>query len=265
MKTLIVVSLLMMPFAVEAELGRSSAVAQVPSQEATAPTARIRIFSSDAVKEVMEELLPQCERAIGKSIDVEFNRSAVLKLKIEAGDAFDVAIIQAALLDDVITKGNVAGESRSIVGRTGIGIGIRAGAPKADIDTPAALKRVLLNAKSITYAPESVSRMYIDQVYERLGIADEVAPKIIFQQEPGRPLASVAEGKAELVVILISEILAFPGVELLGPLPAELQNYIAYAAGVASNSQNATAARALIRCISEPAVTPVFRSKGLER
>lgn len=233
-------------------------------QKAAAPAARIHILSSDAVKEVMNELLPQCERAIGYPIDIQFSRSAILRQKVETGEAFDIAIIQDAMMDDLIKQGNIARETRSELGRTGIGIGVRKGAPKRDIGTTAGLKRVLLDAKSITYAPESVSRVYIDKVYERLGIVNEVRSKIIFQKEPGRPLASVAEGSSELVIILVSEILAFPGVDLLGPLPPELQNYIVYAAGVGAKSRNAAAAKALITCISGPETAQTFRAKGLE-
>jgi molybdate transport system substrate-binding protein len=212
----------------------------------------------------MKELLPQCERAIGYPIDIQFNRSAILRQKVETGEAFDIAIIQEAMIDDLIKEGNIARETRSDVGRTGIGIGVRKGAPKRDISTTAGLKQVLLNAKSITYAPDSVSRIYIDKIYERLGIVNEVRSKIIFQKEPGRPLASVAEGNSELVIILVSEILAFPGVDLLGPLPTELQNYIVYAAGVGTQSHNAAAAKAVIKFISGPAVAQTFKAKGFE-
>ena len=134
-------------------------------RQARAQSAAVRVFSSNGIKAVMEELLPQCERAIGHTIEIQFNSAAVLKQKIDAGEAFDVAILTPALIDELIQQGKIAPGTRSDIARSGIGIGVRAGAPKPDISTPAALKQALLHAKSITYARVGASRTYIEKMY----------------------------------------------------------------------------------------------------
>ena len=233
-------------------------------REARAQSSAVRVLSSNGIKAVMEELLPQCERAIGHPIEIQFNSAAVLKQKIDAGEAFDVAILTPVLIDDLIQQGKISTGTRSDIARAGIGIAVRAGARKPDISTPAALKEALLHAKSITYARVGASRTYIEKMYERLGIADAVRGKIILQDASGRPQTSVAEGAAEMVITLISEILPVPGIELVGPLPAELQTYITLAAGVGAHAHNAEAAQALIRFLTGPAAAPTFKAKGME-
>jgi molybdate transport system substrate-binding protein len=233
-------------------------------REVAAQSRELRVLASDGVKAVMEELRPQCERAVGLPIRMEFNTSAALLQKIEAGEAFDVAILTTGLIGGLTQEGKIASGTRSDLARVGIGVGIRDGAPKPDISTAAALKRVLLNAKSVTYAHDGASRAYIEETYQRLGIVEDMKGKIILQDVPGRPQTFVAEGKAELVMTLVSEILPVPGIVLLGPLPAELQHYVAFAGGVGAHAPHAEAGQALLRFLSGPAAAPAFRAKGME-
>ncbi len=235
------------------------------AQKAPAQGTELLVFTSDGMKPSMEELVPQIEHSIGRRLAMRFHSSKALEEKILSGEPFDAAILSSEVIDDLIKKGKIAAGTRADIARAGIGVGVRAGAPKPDISTPEALKRALLSAKSISFNPIGASAAPIYDMLGRLGIAENVKPKLILDDtEPGRPQMNVAEGKAELVITLIPEIKFFKGVELAGPLPADLQSYISFAAGVAANTHNADAAKALIKFITGPAAAPTLKAKGVE-
>ena len=246
--------------ALAASLGFSFLFAQQPA----AQTAELRVVCSNGVKAAVEELRPQIERAIGRRVAIVFDSSQRLTGKIDAGEAFDVAILSSDNINTLMQKGTVAAGSRADIGRTGVGIGIRAGARKPDISTPEALKQTLLNAKSIAMNPTGASINYFNRAVASLGIAEAVKPKLMLDAEPGRPQMNVAEGKAELVWTQMPEIRFFPGLELAGNLPAEFQGYTEFAAGVAARSGNAQAAAAMMRFLGSPAATAIFRAKDVE-
>ncbi|MBZ5696967.1 MAG: substrate-binding domain-containing protein [Acidobacteriia bacterium] len=219
---------------------------------------------SNGIKPSMEELAPQIEHSIGRRLKMQFSSSVTLEEKIQSGEPFDVAILSSDVIDDLIGQGKIAAGTRADIARTGIGVGVRAGAPKPDVSTPEALKRALLSAKSISFNPSGASAPHIREIFEHLGIAENVKSKLMLNAEPGRPQMNVADGKAELVMTLIPEIKFFKGVELAGPVPADLQSYISFSAGVATNSHNADAAKALIKFIAGPAAVPILKAKGME-
>ena len=140
-------------------------------------------------------------------------------------------IVTSEAIDDLIKAGKVARATRADLARSGIGVGIRRGAPRPDIRTPEALKRTLLSSKSLTYAGDGASRVHIEKMIERLGIAESMKPRIELTQGSARGLANVAAGQGDLAMTLISEILPVEGVELLGPLPAEFQSYVTLRSG----------------------------------
>jgi molybdate transport system substrate-binding protein len=234
------------------------------AQEAASQTRAVRVLASNGVKAVLEELLPQCERAIGSPLRIEFNTSATPKQRIETGEPFDVVILTREVVDELASQRKIARGSPKIIARSGIGIGIRTGAPKPDIRTPEALKQTLLKAKSITYAFDGASRVHIESMFERFRIAGDMKPKTVLHQGSIRAAASVAEGQTELVITLISEILPARGVELLGPVPAELQRYVSFAAGISATTDNTDGATRLIRFLTGPSVTSTFKAKGME-
>jgi molybdate transport system substrate-binding protein len=229
-----------------------------------AQTTELRVLISDGMKTVVEELTPQIEHSIGRKLVAQFNSSKNLRDKIEAGEPFDAAILTSDVLDDLIKQGKIAAGTRAEISRTGMGVGVRAGAPKPDIGSPEALKRTLLNAKSISFNPTGASATHTYDMFARLGITETVKPKLILDAEAGRPQMNVAAGKVELVISLIPEIKFFPGVDLVGPIPPDFQSYINFAAGIATNPQDADGAKALIQFINGPAVAPVLIAKGME-
>ena len=236
------------------------------AQKTPAQGTELLVFVSDGIKPSVEELTPQIEHSIGRKLTTQFNSSKALKDKIQSGEPFDAAILSSDAIDDLIKQGKIAPGSRTNIARTGMGVGVRAGAPKPDVSTPEALKRTLLSARFITFNPSGASAPHVYDIFQRLGIAENVKSKLILKEnaEPGRPQMDVAEGKADLVITLIPEIKFFKGVELAGPVPADLQSYISFAGGVATNSHNADAAKALIKFVTSPAAAPTLKAKGEE-
>jgi len=226
--------------------------------------AEIKVLASNGVKEALNELAPAFERATGNKLVISFGLAAALKRQIEAGEAFDLAILPAAAIDDLIKQGKVDAGARAAIARSGVGIGIRKGAPRPDIGTPEALKRTLLSAKSITWAKEGQSGIYFASMLERIGISEQMKPKIVPAASGVEVGKLVASRKVQLGVILVNELMAAPGVEVLGPLPPELQNYTVFHAGVGVGSKDSSAAKALIKFLTTPAAGAVFRAKGQE-
>jgi len=227
-------------------------------------TPELRVMVSDGMKTVVEELTPQIEHSIGRKLVMRFDSSRNLRDKIQAGEPFDAVIITSEVLDDLGRQGKVSAASRREISRTGIGVGVRAGTPKPDISTPDALKQTLLDAKSLAFNPTGASSVHTYDMMARLGIADIMKPKLKLDPEPGRPQKNVAEGKVDLVISLIPEIKYFPGVDLVGPLPAELQSYVNFAMAAAASPHDADGAKALIQFMAGPAVPPVLKAKGME-
>ena len=233
-----------------------------PPEAPQAPTA-VRVLSSNGVKSVVVVLQPEIERAIGHPLSIEFSTASSLKTKIETGEAFDVAILTPALVDDLIAQGKVAADSRADFARAGVGGGIGEGAPAADVSTPDALKTTLLNATSVVFTADGQSRTTIDRAFEQLGIAEAMRPKTILKG-PGEAPEVVAAGEAELVLTLVSEILPVPGIRLLGPLPADLQAYVSFTAGRSIEATDPEAADALLDYLSGPAMAAALDAHGLE-
>ena len=223
----------------------------------------LRVFASNGVKAVIEELQPQCERAAGRRLAIQFGSTTDLVQKINDGEAFDLTMLTSEAVAQLIQSGKVAPEATPLA-RCGVGVGIRSGAPKPEIGTPEAMKRTLLKAKSVTYAEDGASRVFVEKMEERLGLANEVKAKTMLTHGSGAATANVANGKSDLVLTLASEILPVHGIELVGPLPEPLQGYINFAAAVAADTHDPAAANAVIQFLKGPSAAPVYRAKGME-
>ena len=232
--------------------------------QAAAQNAPIHVLASNGVRAVMEDLKPQAERAIGRPITIEFGTSTVVKKQIEGGQAFDVAILTSDVIEDLAKASKIAAGTPTAIARCGIGIGIRSGAAKPDIRTDAALKKTLLAAKSVTFAEDGASRVYVLQMFDKYGIADSMKAKTFPEQGSVRSNARVADGSVEMVLTLLSEILPAPGIQLVGPLPAGVQHYVGFAAGINPNSKNSDAGKALTKFLSSSAAAPTLKAKGME-
>jgi len=224
----------------------------------------VKLLISNGMKGVMEELQPQCEKAVGAPLAIQYSSTFGLRKKIEAGEAFDATIITSEGVTALTKQGKLASGSSAYLGRSPLGIGIRTGARKADIRTVAAFKQALLDAKSITYPQDGATRGFIDNMFEKLGISAQLKPKIILAPSSGASTENVATGKAEFVITLYSEIVPVHGIEVLGPLPGEYATYVNFTAAAGSAAQNTDAAKKFIAFMSAPKTAPLLKAKGLE-
>jgi len=231
-------------------------------QEPVPESTPLRLLSSNGVRAAIEAVQPQMEMATGLRLSAEFSTAAALKRNIDAGEPFDVAILTPALVDDLVAQGRAVAESRSDLARVGVGVGAREGAPRSNVSTPEALKRTLLDAKVVAYTAEGQSRATVNKALAQLGITAEVDAKSMLTG-PGEGPGAVAAGKADLVMTLISEIL-IPGVQLLGPFPPEMQNYIVFTAVRSPNAKNVEGANALLRYLMGPEVADAMKTHALE-
>src|SRR5882672_1325815 len=243
-----------------------TAVAGIAALMTTASirAAEIKVLASNGVREALVELAPAFERETGNKLVITFGLAAALKRQIESGEAFDLAILTSAGIEDLAKQGKVDAASRASIARSGVGIGIKKGSPRPDIGTPDAFKRTMLSAKSISWAKEGQSGIYFAGLLERMGIAEQMKPKVVPAATGTEVGKLVASGQVELGVILVNELMAAPGVEVLGPLPPELQNYTVFHAGVGVGSKDSSAAKALIKFLTTPSAGAVFKAKGQE-
>jgi molybdate transport system substrate-binding protein len=223
----------------------------------------VKVVSGNGARAAISELAARFARESGYKVTIEFAVNPEVRRRIEEGERFDVAILNPPVLDALIKQGKVAGETRAVLGRSGIGVGAREGAPKPDISTVEAFKRTLLEAKSVAYPAEGASGKYFVGLLERLGIAAEMKEKL-------RPMPAeynvevVGRGEAELVVVVASRISGVRGVQFVGRIPEELQTWIGFTAGVARDSKEPEAARALLRFFTAPAAAQVLKDTGVE-
>lgn len=227
--------------------------------------AQITVLCSNGIKAVMEELVPEFERATRHDVNITYGLAAALKRQIDGGERFDVAILTPAFVDELVKAGKVAGDTRVTVARAPMALMVRAGAQKPDVRTTDALRRALTASTSIAYAREGASGVYFAGLLDRLGMMESLKPKLRPMGSGEATSAAVAKGEAQLGVLPISEILPVPGVELLGPFPKDVQGYAVMVAGVGSSAAQSAAARELIAFLMAPARNPVITKKGMER
>jgi molybdate transport system substrate-binding protein len=185
-----------------------------------------------------------------------------MKSQIDQGATFDIAIVTPPLLDGLAASGKVDPATRAMIARSALGVSVRAGAPKLDVTTTEALKRTLLNAKTIGFNGQGASRAGIETMFAKLGVADDVKSKIKLVQASA-PVA-VANGDIELALSPISEGVAVSGAQLAGPVPADYQSYLVLVGAVSASSKNADAAKALIKFLTAPSAALVLKAKGME-
>ena len=227
-----------------------------------AKAAEIKILTPRAVATVLQEIGSEFERTTGNKLIVSVDLGGSLVTRVKAGEAFDVLVAGASRFDELIMDGKIIDNTRTTLVRAGLGVEVRAGGPKPDIGSVEAFKRALLNAKSIAYLKEG-SGAEAARIVERLGIAEAIKSKLM---RPETDIVSelVGKGEIELGIIVITQILTTPGVELVGPLPPEIQSYTVFAAGVSARSSVPDAAGALIKFLMGATALPVIKSQGME-
>ena len=230
------------------------------STPAFAQPATLTVLSSNATKALVEELAPQFEKATKQKVVLKFGSSGDLKPRIEQGEAFDVAILTAPLVGELVALGKLSAATRTDIARTGTGMAVHAQATKPDISTPDALKGALINARSVAYVGQGASAPIMRAIFDRLGIRAAVDAKTRLVPNAA---AAVASGEAEIGFTQISEILNVAGAVLAGPLPAELQVYTDFQAATSANSPS-PAAVAFIKFLTTPAAAAVIKTTGMQ-
>jgi molybdate transport system substrate-binding protein len=228
-----------------------------------AKAADIHLLCSQGISTVVEALAPNFERATGNHLVITFAATSALKKQIIDGTSFDVVIVAAPVIDELSEQGKLVKGSRKDIARTGIGVAFKTGAAKPDISSTEAFKKTMLNAQSVAYTGEGVSGQYFAGLLQRLGIADAMKPKAHILPS-GRAGELVAKGEAQYAVQQISELLPVEGTQLAGPLPADLQNYTMFSAGLSSGAGNVDGAKSLVAFLSNPSGFAVIKTKGME-
>ena len=222
----------------------------------------VRALVTGAARPAFEQLAPQFQQATGHKLSAQFDLPPALVRKVDAGEPFDVLILSYDV-EGLIKQGKLAADSRTVLGRTGVGVAIRAGAPKPDFGSVDAFKRALIDAKAIATSGEGSSGRYVASLLERLGIAAEVKPKIK-SGGSGSAAQMVANGEVDFAVIGLPPVIGVPGVEWLGWLPPELNNWVVFTGGLSAAAKEPAAGRELLRFLTTPAAVAVFKAKGLE-
>jgi len=230
-----------------------------------AEAAEIKVLSAGAVRAIVTELAGAFEKETGHKVSLAFGTVGVTRQRLTAEPA-DVVIMSDVAIDESIKQDRVLSGTRTDIARTGIGVGVRDGAPKPDISTPEAFKQALLAAKSLTYvdpAQGATSGIHFAGVLQTFGITDAMKAKTTLVPG-GYPAELVAKGEVEMVVHQISEIVPVKGVTLVGPLPREVQKVTVYSAGIATKATAPEVARAFVAFLTTPAVKPKFAAAGLD-
>ena len=233
----------------------------------TASAAEIKLLCAVALHPAIDALIPDFEKSSGHKVTVAYGNAGAIADRFQKGEAADLVINAAPLMDQLRAQGKVLAGDRIIIAKVGVGVFVRKGAAKPDISSADAFKRSMLAARSITY-PDPVgggaSGIYMVSLLERLGIAGEMKPKTKLSPSAEVLYENVASGDVEIGFNQISEVLAQPTVEFAGPLPSAIQNYTQFTPGIVTGSSQTEAAIALITFLSSPATQTVLNAKGFE-
>src|SRR5580704_12047540 len=228
--------------------------------------AELVVFSTIGVRSAAEQLFAQFDKASHK-LAVTWGTAPMLVKRIEDGETPDVVVLSRAGIEALQKQGRIAAGSDVTLASSGVGIAVKAGAPKPDISTPEALKRTLLNAKSIAYSEPSAggaSGVYFAKLLERMGIAEQMKPKTKYPPPGGFCANLLMSGEAELAVQQKPELLHVAGAEVIGLLPGDLNVITEFAVAIMAGCKNADMASALIKLLQSSEATTVFRAKGLD-
>jgi molybdate transport system substrate-binding protein len=248
-------------------MGRIAAIAVfLLAQAGLVSAAEIKVFSTIGVQSALEELAPKFEQASGHKLNVTWATAAILVKRVQAGESADLYVLTKQSLDALIADGKTTARTDGAFASSGMAVVVKTGASKPDISTPEAFKQTLLNAKTIAYsnpANGGASGVYFAKLLERMGIAEQMKAKTKHPPPSGNSAHLVVSGEADLAIQQEPEVISVTGVDLVGPLPATINNVTGYAAGIDKDSKQVEAANALIKFLHTPEAAAVFKAKGL--
>jgi len=223
----------------------------------------IAMLATGATKEIVLELIPKFEKSTGHKVVATWTGTAGIRKRIGDGEIHDLVIVGAPVIDSFIAQGKVAPGSRTELMKSAVGVAVRAGAPKPNIGSSEAVKAMLLAAKSIGYST-GPSGDHVVSLIGRFGIAEQIKPKLKQVPTGVRMETIIATGEAEIGFQQISELIRAPGVDYVGPLPAEIQKITVYSAGIHANAKQPEAAKALVNALAAGDAAPVIKHHGME-
>jgi molybdate transport system substrate-binding protein len=230
---------------------------------ATAHAAEIKLIASAAVKEAVADLIPAFESMSGHKVTAIWAGTEAITKRIRGGEVVDIVLIAAPNIDTLIAEGKVVAGSRADVAKSGIGVAVRAGQPKPDISSAAAVKAAVLAARSVAYS-SGPSGFYLADLFRKMGIADQIKDKV--KQTPSGVQVGqvVARGEADLGFQQVSELLHLAGIDYLGPLPADIQHTTVFSAGLHTVAPAPDAAEALTKFLTGPEAAAAVKRSGME-
>jgi molybdate transport system substrate-binding protein len=232
-----------------------------------AEAAEIKVLSHRGIRPVMEDLGPKFERATGHKLSITFGPAGGIVKLVQGGETADVVITSRQEINGILKDGKAVADNVTIFARSGIGVAVRKGAPKPDISSPEALKQTLLAAKSITYSNPALggaAAIHFEKVLDHLGIAKELKSKTVLSEAGSDTGVVVANGEAEIGVQVSQLLISVAGIEIVGPLPGDLQDTVVFSAAIMAGAKDAAASKALIDFLSTPEAATVIKAKGLE-
>jgi molybdate transport system substrate-binding protein len=224
------------------------------------------VVSGGGAQRVLQTLAPQFQSATGNKVELHFAVVGAIQKNLMAGEKADVLLLPVQLLDGLEKAGAFRAQSRSVIGRIGIGVVVREGASVPDISTPDAVRKMLVDAPSIVFPDPKLtpSGKHLMNVFAQMGIADIVLPKIMLKNAIDGGVDLVRDGKVDLGLFLVTEILPVKGIRLVGTLPTSLQGYVVYGAAVAADSGAPSAASQFVKFLSDPGVRDHWKAAGFE-
>lgn len=231
-----------------------------------AGAAELKVLTAGAFKPVVTALAPVFEQRTGHKLVVDNDTAGALARRIAGGETFDLVVLTPAAIEQLVQGGKVTAGSAAPLARVAIGVAVKQGTAAPDIGSVAAFQQALLAARAVAYidpAAGGSSGIYLTQLFEKMGIAPQIKAKAVLV--PGGLVAQrLVTGEADLAIHQISEILAVPGATLVGPIPAEIQNYTVYAGGVGTATRDAGAAAAFLALLGSAEARAVLQGKGME-
>jgi molybdate transport system substrate-binding protein len=240
----------------------AAAVALAMVLAPAAHAAELRVLAGGAMTAVWADVKPKFEQASGHKLDIFFGTTPNLIKEASSAKPFDVGVVPVEVMRDTAARAKFAAGATLDIARVGLGVAVRAGAPKPDIATADALKAALLKAQSIATLPASAAGAQVMKTFERLGVSDAIKGKLQAKGAPAEIVAAVAKGEAELGVFLLN-VLTAPGLDVVGPFPAELQQEIVFTAAPAVDTKQSDAAKALIAYLKSPEAMAIIKAKGM--
>jgi molybdate transport system substrate-binding protein len=250
-------------------VGRATFLVAVAAMLFTGPSqaADLKVISAGAVRGLIGQIIDDYSQKTGQKFDFTIGTTGQLRTVIASGQHADLIICSAPLMAELEKVGKFLAGNRTDLGRVGIGVVVKEGAAVPDVSTPEALKAALIAAKSVAYtnpAEGGTSGIYFVSVAERLGIGDAIKAKSVLTKGGREAAIEVAEGRAELAIVFISEAVVIKGAKLAGPLPPTLQDYSVYAAAIPASSTDPAAARAFVAALASPEMAGRWQRNGFE-